>query len=155
MVRLTHFSDVHLYCPAKWRVRDWFTKRISRLLNLRYLPGSRRFCDASKTFTAFVADVYNPRPDWLIFSGDASSLGFCEEYQRVADALRVGQPDSIPGIAVPGNHDYYTAACAASGDFEHVFAPWQEGERVGDHTYPFARKVGHVYLIAVNSCTGN
>jgi hypothetical protein len=39
--------------------------------------------------------------------------------------------------------------------FEHYFGPWLEGERLDGATYPFARRVGPVYLIAVNSATGN
>jgi hypothetical protein len=56
---------------------------------------------------------------------------------------------------VPGNHDYYTRAAAAAGLFEHYFAPWQTGERVDEALYPFAQRVGPVWLIGVNSATGN
>ena len=39
--------------------------------------------------------------------------------------------------------------------FEDAFAPWQQGQRVGSGHYPFARKVGHVWLIALNSAKPN
>jgi hypothetical protein len=58
-------------------------------------------------------------------------------------------------IAVPGNHDLYTVRVFHTQSFEKAFAPWQTGERVDDHTYPFARKVGHVWLIALNSAAPN
>ena len=56
---------------------------------------------------------------------------------------------------MPGNHDYLTRRSAASGAFERHFAPWQEGRRIGEHRYPFAQKVGPLWLIAVNAATGN
>jgi 3',5'-cyclic AMP phosphodiesterase CpdA len=100
-------------------------------------------------------DVYERRPDFLIFTGDATALGFEEEFALAAGLLRVGLPDAIPALAVPGNHDYYTRHSARLGLFEKHFEAWQEGERVGGHRYPFARRVGPLYLIAANSCTGN
>src|SRR5439155_19497125 len=63
--------------------------------------------------------------------------------------------DRLPGLAVPGNHDYCTRPAACSGNFERAFAPWQQGVRVDEQTYPFAQKVGPVWLIGVNSSTGN
>ena len=36
-----------------------------------------------------------------------------------------------------------------------MFGPWQHGTRVSADVYPFARKVGHAWLIALNSSTPN
>jgi 3',5'-cyclic AMP phosphodiesterase CpdA len=156
MLRLAHVSDIHLYHPqARWGLRDWFNKRLPGWLNLRLLRRGRLFRDSVAVLRALVADVYERQPDCLLFSGDATSLGFEEEFALAADLLRVGRPDGLPAFAVPGNHDYYTRRAAASGLFEKYFGPWMEGERVEDHQYPFARKVGPVTLIGVNSCTGN
>src|SRR5262249_58328354 len=82
-------------------------------------------------------------------------MGFPEEVARAAELLRVGRPDSMSGIAVPGNHDYCTPAAMRSGAFERHFAPWQAGERVAEAVYPFAQRVGPVWLVAVNSATAN
>src|ERR1019366_2080161 len=68
--------------------------------------------------------------------------------------LRIGQI-SIPGLAVPGNHDYCTPSAAASGAFEQSFAAWQTGRRIGDQRYPFAQAIGPAWLIGVNAATGN
>src|SRR5262249_47389729 len=51
--------------------------------------------------------------------------------------------------------DYATRAAASSGLFEQYFGRWQQGERVDDHTYPFAQQAGAFWLVAVNSSTGN
>src|SRR5262249_20772699 len=88
----------------------------------------------------------------VVFSGDATTLGFEAEFAVAARALEI---DSMPGLAVPGNHDYYTRAPVKTGLFERYFAPWQRGERIGDATYPFAQRVGHCWLIGVNPARAN
>jgi 3',5'-cyclic AMP phosphodiesterase CpdA len=114
----------------------------------------RRFRRAAEVLGVLVAELRRERrPDCIVFSGDASMLGFASEAQRAAAVLAVGQ--DLPGVAVPGNHDYYTRSAEASGAFEKVFAPWQEGERLTDGFYPFARRVGPLWLIGVNAATGN
>jgi 3',5'-cyclic AMP phosphodiesterase CpdA len=101
------------------------------------------------------AELRGPeRPDCTVFSGDATALGFPEEIARAAELLGVGADRSPPGLAVPGNHDYYTKRDARSGAFERSFSAWQTGERVDEAPYPFARQVGPVWLIGVNSSAG-
>ena len=90
-------------------------------------------------------------PNHIIFSGDASFLGFDNEVARAAQLLRVGDPASPPGLAVPGNHDLYTPAAVRSGAFESNFGPWQRGVKVDNEPYPFAQRVGSVWLIGLNS----
>ncbi len=92
--------------------------------------------------------------DHIVFSGDATALGLEAEFRRAAEILGVGDRP-IPGIAVPGNHDYLTRATAASGLFERYFAAWQEGVRIAEHRYPFAQRAGPVWLVGVNAATGN
>ncbi len=156
MIRLAHLSDVHIFCPhARWERRDWFNKRLSGWFNIRCLGRGHRFRQAAAVLKALVADVYERKPDCIVFSGDATALGFEEELAEAAAILRVGQPGGLPGFAVPGNHDYYTRGCAESFLFEQYFAPWLEGQRIDGAIYPFARRVGDVWLIGVNSSTGN
>jgi 3',5'-cyclic AMP phosphodiesterase CpdA len=155
-VRLAHFSDVHVTAkPLGWRSEDWFTKRFAGWFNYRWLGRRHRFRDAEQVLAALVADLARLQPDRLVFSGDATALGFESEFARAAELLDVANQAGIPGLAVPGNHDYYTAEVAASGLFERYFAPWQSGERVDGAIYPFAQRIGPVWLVAVNSSTGN
>jgi 3',5'-cyclic AMP phosphodiesterase CpdA len=156
VVRLAHLSDVHITArPLGWRRRDWFSKRFTGWMNFRLLGRAFRFRRADAVLAAIRADLERRRPDRVIFSGDATALGFEAEFARAAAILDVGNPAGLPGLAVPGNHDYYTRRVAAAGLFERYFAPWQMGERVDDAVYPFAQRVGPVWLVAVNSCTGN
>src|SRR5205823_11101726 len=93
--------------------------------------------------------------DHLIFSGDATMLGFDTEMAAAAAALGIGDESLPPCLAVPGNHDVYVARAERRGAFEAAFASWQQGVRVGDAAYPFARKVGHVWLIGLKSAKAN
>jgi 3',5'-cyclic AMP phosphodiesterase CpdA len=152
-LRLAHVSDIHVTVPRPaWKAEDWLSKRLTTWINHRLLGRGRRFRRAEEVLTALHADLDARRPDLRIFSGDATAMGFEEEMARAAELLGVGRR---PGLAVPGNHDYCTVAARRGGHFERCFADWQAGERVGGEVYPFARRVGGVWLVAVNSATPN
>jgi 3',5'-cyclic AMP phosphodiesterase CpdA len=156
MICLAHLSDIHITAAhLEWTLRDWFNKRHAAWINFRWLGRRKRFRRADEVLRCLIAEVRGSRPDHIVFSGDATALGFESEIRRAAELLHVGAADFPPGLAVPGNHDYCTPAAAASGLFERYFAAWQQGTRVDGHPYPFAQRVGHVTLIGVNSCTGN
>ena len=156
MIRLAHFSDIHITAPTlEWTLRDWFNKRYAAWVNFRWLGRRRRFRDADKVLARLMEDLARRRPDHIVFSGDATALGFEAELKRAVQILHVGDTHAPPGLAVPGNHDYCTVQAAASGLFERYFAPWQNGLRCDGNVYPFAQRLGEVTLVAVNSCTGN
>jgi 3',5'-cyclic AMP phosphodiesterase CpdA len=155
-VRLAHFSDIHLTdTRLGWTRRDMMSKKITGWLNVKLLGRGRRFRHATAVTDVLIADFRERNFDTVVFSGDATTLAFEREFAAAAARMGVGVPDHPPGFAVPGNHDYYTPRCYLAGHFEKYFAPWQHGERIGEETYPFARKVGHVWLIGVNSGTPN
>jgi 3',5'-cyclic AMP phosphodiesterase CpdA len=151
-VRLVHLSDVHVSARSVWRPADWLGKRLSSWVNLRYLGRAKRFRRTDEILHALTADLRRHPPDRVVFSGDASALGFEAEVKKAAQLLEVGE---WPGLAVPGNHDYCMPADMRSGAFERHFAPWQAGERIDRETYPFAQRVGHVWLVGVCSATPN
>jgi 3',5'-cyclic AMP phosphodiesterase CpdA len=154
IIRLAHFSDIHVTAPdCSWRLRDWWNKRMSAWINLYLLGRGKNFRHSERILTALRQELRQRNFDHLVFSGDATALGFEEEMRRAAELLGVGEPP--PGLAVPGNHDYCTPAAMRSGHFERCFAPWQTGTRIGGEVYPFAQRVGHVWLVAVNSSTAN
>jgi 3',5'-cyclic AMP phosphodiesterase CpdA len=156
VVRLAHLSDVHITArPLGWRRRDWFSKRFTGWINFRLLGRAHRFRDADGVLRALMAELRQDPPDRVVFSGDATALGFEAEFVRASALLGVAAPDAPPGLAVPGNHDYYTPADQAAGLFERYFGAWQAGERIEGATYPFAQRVGPVWLVAVNSSSGN
>ncbi|MCX7699361.1 MAG: metallophosphoesterase [Gemmataceae bacterium] len=151
-IRLVHFSDLHITTPRLgWRRRDYLSKRVTGWLNLRLLGRGYRFRHANRAAAAMMRQVTDRPPDHLIFSGDATALAFEAEFAQAARLLGVGKPNMPPGLAVPGNHDYYVGRPVRDRLFERYFAPWQVGQRIDSHHYPFAQRVGHVWLIGVNS----
>ncbi|HVK16572.1 MAG TPA: metallophosphoesterase [Fimbriiglobus sp.] len=155
-IRLAHFSDVHLTSkPLGWHPRDWISKRATGWVNVRLLGRGRRFKQAPAVVAAMMRALRERALDALVFSGDATGMGFESEFAVAAKALGVGDEALPPAVAVPGNHDYYTPRAVRGGLFEAYFGPWQVGLRVDDQPYPFARRVGDVWLICANSSTVN
>jgi 3',5'-cyclic AMP phosphodiesterase CpdA len=157
MVKLAHFSDVHLTSPhLGWRVRDVFGKRASGWVNVNFLGRGHRFQHANVVIESLLREFHERPFDQLVFSGDATTMAFESEMTEAAHRLGVWDTTLPPCIAVPGNHDLYTYGAVRRRTFEFAFSAWQQGERADpDHTYPFAKKVGHVWLIALNSSTAN
>jgi 3',5'-cyclic AMP phosphodiesterase CpdA len=155
-VRFAHISDIHITARrCRWHRADWVTKRLTSWFNLRFLGRGAHFRHADQVLTALVEELHERRPDRVIFSGDATALGFEEEFARAAQLLNLPNSQRLAGLAVPGNHDYCTERAACSGAFERHFGPWLEGQRIDDARYPFAQRVGHAWLIGVNSATPN
>lgn len=163
-IRIAHFSDIHITArPLGWRMRDFLTKRSTGWMNLRIGRG-RLFRDAGHIAARMMHEIRQRGCQHVVFSGDATIMGFPAELETAVQKLGVhalssSRPDGyaapLSGLAVPGNHDYYTRAAVRSGCFERAFAPWQQGERIGEHVYPFAQRVGHCWFIAVNSARAN
>lgn len=152
-IRLAHLSDIHVTSRRlSWRREDWMNKRLAAWMNLRLLGRGFRFRNAEQVLAGLRQDLLARRPDHVLFSGDASAMGFEEEIVRAAELLPLTE---LSGLAVPGNHDYCTRTAMRSGVFERCFARWQVGERVGAALYPFAQRVGTLWLVAVNSATAN
>jgi len=152
VVRLAHFSDVHLSAdPLGWRGADWLGKRVSGWMNLRLFGRARRFARAEEVVAALMAELRDEPPDRVAFSGDAPAVGFEAECARAASLLGLAGAEPLPGLAVPGNHDYYVPRDSRAGHFERHFAPWLTGERVDEAVYPFAQRVGPLWLVAVNT----
>ncbi len=155
VIRLVHISDVHVTTRCRWRIRDLVSKRLTSWINLRFRGRGLCFRHAREHLLALQMDLRRRPADCIVFSGDGTALGFREEIETAAELLGVRRDDLPPGLAVPGNHDYLTLSAARSGHFETAFAAWQQGERLDEQCYPFARRVGHAWLIGVNSCVGN
>jgi 3',5'-cyclic AMP phosphodiesterase CpdA len=154
-VRLAHVSDVHVSTRSAWRPRDWMSKRLTSWVNLRLLGRAKKFVHTERVLDRLREDLRSRGCHHLIFSGDATALGFEEEMARAAELLGVGQASAPPGLAVPGNHDYLTGTAMSAGHFERHFAPWLAGERIDGAIYPFAQRVGSAWLVAVNSSKAN
>jgi 3',5'-cyclic AMP phosphodiesterase CpdA len=155
-VRLAHISDVHFTAkPLGWKGGDLVSKRVTGWMNVKMLGRGFRFRHATTVAAILVRELKERRFDHLIFSGDATALGFEAEFAAAARWLGVSDPEMPPGLAVPGNHDCYVKKPVKERLFERYFGTWQTGEREDGETYPFAQKVGPLWLIGLNSSTYN
>ncbi len=156
MIRLAHLSDIHVSSKKlDWRFRDYWNKRLPGWINHRMLGRGFIFRNAEIVLQALFQELQQRQPDHVVFSGDATAMGFEAEIKRASELMGLHNGQVLKGIAVPGNHDYHNKFAAESGMFERYFSRWQQGERVGDEIYPFAQKVKNVWLIGVNSSSGN
>jgi 3',5'-cyclic AMP phosphodiesterase CpdA len=155
MIRLAHLSDVHVTAPhLPWKWRDWLSKRLTSWVNYAWLGREQRFVFGDQVLFRLMDDLDDRKVDHVVFSGDATALGFESEMDRAACLLRVTDL-ATKGLAVPGNHDYCTRFAEKSGAFEKYFTPWQQGRRIGEHRYPFAQRVDDIWLVGVNAAVGN
>jgi hypothetical protein len=155
-LRLAHLSDIHVSAPQlEWQIQDYLNKRFAGWINYRWLGRRFRFRHGERVLRSLIRDVHERQPNHVIFSGDATAMGFESELRFARDLMGVDDPAMPSGMAVPGNHDYATRSAANSGHFEKLFGRWQHGQRVDDAHYPFAQRVGDYWLIGVNSSTGN
>jgi 3',5'-cyclic AMP phosphodiesterase CpdA len=153
MARFFHISDIHVAAPASgWTSGDLLSKHATGWVNWTVLGRCKRFRGTSRILERFAERVQAERPDAVIFSGDATALGFANEASEAARLLNVNESQ---GFAVPGNHDHYTKAAVRRCGFETAFGPWLDGIRVGEETYPFARNINGTWLIGVNSSVSN
>ena len=75
VVRLVHFSDIHLTTePLGWRRADWFNKRLPGWINLKWLGREHRFPDADRATKGAVTGPGSlPRPG-LEYRGELIGL---------------------------------------------------------------------------------
>ncbi len=161
-LRIAHFSDIHLLIPNhRCSLSDYLSKKGWGRINLHCLGRAYRFRFALPILQQLRKHMEKMAVNHIVFSGDAGTIGIPGECEAVANLLGIGKENRdnnatlIPGLAVPGNHDRYTWREEKSQEFEQAFSCWQKGERIDNHRYPFAQKVGNYWLIAVNSARPN
>jgi len=144
---LVQLSDIHVFDGQPLRAREIPTKRLTGYINYK----RKRADEYERQVLEAAIDVaIDATPDLCVVTGDLTNLGRRTELveaKRIIDRLRDADVETR---VIPGNHDYYTRACAAGG-FEAVFEDYIHGSRVGEHTYPYSVEVGHVCVVLWNS----
>src|SRR5687768_254365 len=97
-IHLAHISDIHISTRSQWQAGDWLNKRMAAWLNLRILGRGLFFRQAEIVLGALLRDLRSRRPDHVIFSGDATALGFEEEVHRAATLLGLDTGLVLPGM---------------------------------------------------------
>ncbi len=151
-ITLAQLSDVHLAPVRGLALRHLNVKRGLGYLNWQR---SRRYVHRKASLDLVVADLKAQRPDHIAVTGDLINLGLPAEYEAARAWLEsLGTPQNV--TVIPGNHDIYTHVRGHPGvarwaDFMRSDA-WGAGLGIKDADgFPFARKIGPVALICLNS----
>ena len=159
MLRLLHFSDVHVDVPfGQMPIREMFGKRLLGGANL-LLRRRRHFRDAPAKLAALArfADAHDV--DLAVCTGDYTALGTEPELRAARAAVDALAKRPRGYITVPGNHDVYLPDTLADRRFNRVFGDllgtdWPE--YATPDGWPSVRLVDqHLAVVTVNSARPN
>lgn len=145
VVRLGHFSDVHITQPPLsegWK--GLWGKRLAGSANYWLGGRGRHFDGSAQRLEALLLDLEGQSVDHGLCTGDLTQMSFEGEFERCAQAFgpRLRAPERW--TVIPGNHDRYTPE--AAGRFERWFGPLSAPEG-----YPWVRRLGDgVVLVCID-----
>ena len=159
MIRLLHFSDVHLPSSlARLRLRDLASKRLLGAANV-LVRRRRRFRDARIKLAALSRLATELAADAVLCTGDYTELGTEDE---IRDARALVEPflrAPLGFITMPGNHDLYVPDTVQTRRFERHFGDLLRTdlpEHAVDGPWPAVRLLGEtVAVVAVRSARPN
>jgi 3',5'-cyclic AMP phosphodiesterase CpdA len=141
---LAHLSDPHLTTLSGVRPRELANKRILGYLSWRQ---RRRHVHSPAVLATVVDDVQRLAPDHIAVTGDLTHIGLPAECRAARDWLaQLG--NAVTVSVVPGNHDRYVRADAAS-----TVGQWRDyscGDD-GSAEAPYLRRRGPAALIGVDN----
>ncbi|MBX7194282.1 MAG: metallophosphoesterase [Sandaracinaceae bacterium] len=159
MIRVLHFSDVHVDLPLSslpWTT--WLGKRAIGGLNhaIRRRP---HFVHAIDKLAALARFADEQAIDLALCTGDYTILGTAPELALAARAIEPLTRRPLGFATVPGNHDLYLGDSVREQRFEKHFAKWMVSDRpelATDGPFPFVRLVGDdVAVVGVSSARPN
>jgi 3',5'-cyclic AMP phosphodiesterase CpdA len=117
--RALHIGDLHFWRVPANPMHYWG----KRLLGNANLVLRRRHQFRLELAAPLVERLNALKADWLLFSGDFTTTALATEFEMAAQALAPAAaqtPDRL--LAVPGNHDRYTARALLDRSFERHLA---------------------------------
>lgn len=147
MVRLAHFSDVHISNVPGTLLKMWWGKRILGGANMLL---RRRWHMLNANLPLLVEHVLEQQPDGVLITGDLSTTALNEEFARARELLKPLY-ERLPMVTIPGNHDIYTPGVQRARRYEKHFADFhgESSERSG---YPFVSSIAEgVVCIGLNT----
>lgn len=160
MIRVLHFSDVHVDVPlSAMPLRDLLVpKRILGAANLE-LRRRRHFKDARAKLAELARFSDREGVDLAICTGDFTALGTEPELIAAREAIDAVARRPLGFVTVPGNHDLYVHDSVREQRFERVFGKLLESdlpELAVDGPFPIVRFFGDdLVVVAVNSARPN
>lgn len=159
MIRLLHFSDVHVQDPV-WSMpmRELMSKRLVGAVNL-WLRRERLFRSVPRKLEALDRFRREHAVDAVLCSGDFTALGTENEHGEARAAMQ-RFTEAPSGVAlVPGNHDLYVRDALEDARFERHFGDLLRSDRpehAVDGPYPFVRLLSdELVVIGLNSARPN
>jgi 3',5'-cyclic AMP phosphodiesterase CpdA len=159
MIRVLHFSDVHVDLPLlslPWTT--WLGKRAIGGLN-HALRRRKHFVHAVDKLAALARFADAQQVDLALCTGDYTILGTLPELDLAARAIEPLTHRPLGFATVPGNHDVYLGDSVREERFEKHFAKWMQSDRpdlATDGPFPFVRLFGDsLAVIGVSSARPN
>lgn len=106
MLKIIHFSDLHLSCPLQ-SAGALFDKRFIGYLNGQVF---RKHAYRPERIREAVRMILAEKPDVIVFTGDATTCSQPAEFDFALDQLSPLVRSGIPILYTPGNHDCYVPA---------------------------------------------
>lgn len=103
MLKIIHFSDIHLSAPLG-AGSALFDKRL-----IGYLNGAifRKHAYRQERLEQAVPMILAEKPDVIVFTGDATTCSQPQEFEKALNILQPLIDSKIPILYTPGNHDCY------------------------------------------------
>lgn len=159
MLRVLHFSDVHVDLPLStlpWST--WLGKRAIGGLN-HALRRRKHFVHAVDKLAALARFADAQAIDLALCTGDYTILGTLPELDLAARSIEPLTKRPLGFATVPGNHDVYLGDSVREQRFEKHFAKWMTSDRpelATDGPFPFVRLFGDsLAVVGVSSARPN
>ena len=107
MLKIAHFSDLHLAAPLG-SFRGLTDKRLIGFLNGAVF---RKHAYLPERIGTAVRMILEEHPDIIVFTGDAVTCSQPAEFELAKETLRPLKESGIPILYSPGNHDVYMSIC--------------------------------------------
>lgn len=155
IVRIAHFSDLHLLDLAGVGAHRFLNKRLSGYANIRLKRGS---IHRSSYVRAIAREIRRAGIDHVCVTGDLTNLALEPEFELARNVLEddLGL-DPANVTVVPGNHDLYTRGALRSGRFAKYFAPFMVSDLpelavdLGVGRFPIVKLRGPAAIIGLSS----
>ena len=159
MLRILHFSDVHLSIPVgELPTADLEPKRLLGAANL-LLRRRRRFLDSREQVAALAEFAAREALDAVVCTGDYTALGTVPELALAREAIAPLTRRPLGFATVPGNHDVYVESGALEQRFERAFDGLLSSDLPDlavDGPWPLVRLLGDdAAVVCVNSARPN
>ncbi|MCG8554382.1 MAG: metallophosphoesterase [Proteobacteria bacterium] len=159
MLRVLHFSDVHVQVPlGEIPIVQMLNKRLLAAVNLRFRRW-RRFVRAPSKLAALCSFARQAQVDFAICTGDLTALGTEPELRLARSCLQGLLASPLGLLSIPGNHDIYLSDALRDARFERHFGDVMKThlpELSVDERWPVIRLVGdRLAVVAVNSARPN